>query len=160
MEDKAEDPSGYLLLTIFPLVLRLGESGESTSKYSMFVARWPVVSPTKPRMIVIWIEHTVDCSTNMGGWKVIEIGLRREKFAVTLMEISKNVRRWIHDREVRKGVKKAGGRHRCEPLRSLGDYDSAIDDFHAADEDVETIRNEGGVEASQRHHRRKGFESG
>ena len=65
----------------------------------VFVTGWSAVSPIKPPIIPAWIEYIVDHGKNVEKWEAVEIGRGWEISAVAPANISKNVRRWVHDRE-------------------------------------------------------------
>lgn len=146
MEREAEDPTrDFLPEILYSLVLGPSELGESVTGYDVFVTGWFLIPQIGPPFIPVWIEYTFDCAKGVGKWEAAGVGPGVENRHVTTPDIFKDTGRWVHDREVRKGEEEAGSGHRREWLQPLRNHCSSVNDFHTANEDVETICNEGGV---------------
>ena len=81
-----------------------------------------------------------------------EIDLGRKNVAVTSLEVRQDARSWIRDREMMKGKEETAGRRCRELFQPLNSHHLAISDINASDEHVETIHNEGGVDADKFWH--------
>jgi len=173
MKRKAEEPAGHLLMSS-PPVFEPGEPGEGMSNYDVFIAGRSVVLPLDPpdlpgppgpprkeghsicadwkhcTQLVGLMEQIMDRAQNVGKREVVEINLGWESPGVLLADVF-NPQHRTHDREVGECVEATQGRRCCKLLQPLSNRHFAIGDFDTADEEVEAIYNEGGVEVDQRH---------
>jgi hypothetical protein len=94
----------------------------------------------------------MEYAQNMGRWESIEIGHEWENRNVSLADISKDPRVWIHEQEVWNRVETTNSGQCQKLLRPLHDHHLAIADVDTTDEDIETISNKGGVKFGERCH--------
>ena len=87
-----------------------------------------------------------------------EIDVERKNPSVAPGYICKHARGWVRVQEMIKGTEKTRGRHRSELLQPLDNHHLAIPDTNTADEDIETIYDEGGIEANECRNRCEVFQ--
>jgi len=83
-----------------PSIIRLGQLGKGVRDHGMFLAGWCAIPLLGPLISPALVEYTMDCVESVGKWEVVEGDLVWENPGVALVNIRKNTRSWIHDREV------------------------------------------------------------
>ena len=143
MKGEAEEPLRHLL-RFTPSVFVLGNLGENTCNYDVFIpGRFVVLPhnrPLSPIRVGSRAQFGMDCGQN---WEVFKTGFRWNSPIVSLADDLVDPG---HGCEVGKHGEAVRDRRCCKLVRPLGDCRFVIVDFETIKENIETIYCEGGIE--------------
>ena len=152
MERKAEGRI-WSFPVLHLLVLYSSSFSHMPCKGYKLLPRGSVVVPFEVVRVPIFTDGSVNIDYRVKEWKTPEICLERKYPIILSANVGQDARSRICGSETMKGAEETCGGHCCELLRPLHDYDLVIVETEASNEDIETIRDEGGSKASEFRHR-------